>query len=346
MRVLTDDLTVEDLVGITQTGELVYSKPEEEFLGKYAPYRFSQRPLVELLNDKNTREHVLTEVNQIVFDIIVKLDISIARNSNLVRLSQEKAEQLNPILRALSIEDIVLGNDHLSALYDIKTKGLEVLKRTTPSDFSTLTRKVDCYDFQSERGELCELFGSNVPIIVYGSSLVRDKPSDIDTMVFPSKFTEETYRRIQGVYNPLREPLLSFVIVPQANIPEFALSDVGNKPHSKNSVLINGELTFPLVGEDYFNYLGVHNAANDYMRLRTALTPQGLDSCEGILPRINGLLKIPKFFYVNLNFTSDSKLPEPEIKQFESLPSRNALVEALVNANMQIYRMLIAYQNR
>src|SRR3989338_9910010 len=204
--------------------------------------------------------------------------------------------QLNPALSAFSIDGIVLGDDTLSALYNIKTKGLEVLRRTTPHGFNTFTRGVDCYDFQSERGELRWLFG-DVPILVYGS---RKKGSDVDTMVFPNEFTEETYRRIQGVSNPLREPPLSFVIVPKGNIPEFALSSAGNELHPDNSFLINGELIVPSVDQDYFDYLKIHRAADDYLKLRSALTPEGLAHCENILPRVNSLLKIPKFVYMNL----------------------------------------------
>ena len=341
MKVVTD-LTAENLMSITQTGELVYSGPfEEKLLGKYAPYRFSQKPLVELLNDEDVREHTLKEVNQQVFDIIVKLDISIARNSELVRLSEEKAERLNPILSAFSIDNIVLDDDYLSALYDIKTKGLGVLRRTTPSDFDTFKREVNCYDFQREREELCELFYNDVPIIVYGS---KDEGSDIDTKVFPKDFSKETYQKIQGKYDSKREPPLSFVIVPEENIPEFALSDAGNTLHPKNSDLINGELTVPFVYEDHLNYLRVHNAVSDYMRLRTALTPEGLDRCENILRRINNLLKVPKFVHRNLTLTSNRELPKPEIQSFKFLPSRDELVTALINANLQAYKIISAYQ--
>ena len=182
--------------------------------------------------------------------------------------------------------------------------------------------------------------------MVYGSALTKENPSDIDTAVFPQKITKETYMKIMGAFNKERKVPLSFVIIPPEYIRSFALSDPSKKFNKENSVIINGSIDSPVICEEHFNKLMFYNAASKYLGVRTALTPNGLALCEGILPRINNRLKAIKFIYNDFCSNGKTKLPEPKITQFQTLPAREEFVAALADANMQMYKLLRTYASK
>ena len=340
MKIEKDPLTKEVLLGNIASDEPVYTESEMEALKLY-------------MNSNNR-----LGINQTIFNLIIRNDISVFRGKNLEQLAKEKTDKINPILGKLGIEAILIGENPVHTLYQVKIKGFCALKMTTPLHFEDnhpelLLREKESDEFPRERAELCEMFGDpGLPILVYGSCFekrgyaidtdTRDKATDIDTMVFPSTFDEGFYQRLSGQIDPQRKPELSFLIVPKDFAYYFALSDAGNKLTPGESLMINGELYFPSLDEKYIKRLRVHGALSDYMRIRNALTHDGIQNCQSITQRINSYLKAPKFIHKGLALNSD----EPQIMPFEHLPSKFELVTALVNANLQAYKILLAYQNK
>ena len=340
MTLVKEELTACDLESIAETGIPYYTHTERQFLEQFAPYSFSGKPID--LGDR----HILTDIAQVVFDVVVRLDIAISKGANPSELFQEEAKRVNPILPAFSIDEVVVSdNGYLSALYNLKMRGLDVLKRIARPSSATLTREVDSHDFKRERRELCALFGYTAPILVYGSSVAGNNPSDIDIMVLPQNFTAETYQKIHNIHNPNRNPPFTFVIVPEEYLAAFVLCGDGDRFHKNNSLVINGKWEVPDISWEELHDLRLHAFANQYIRLRRALTPEGLKQCAGILDRINSRIKSPRFMYENLvPYLPDGMLQRPKIHKLQSLPTGEQLIARLVTANLQIYNILCAYQ--
>src|SRR3989338_6436437 len=143
MTLVKEELTACDLESIAETGIPYYTPPERQFLEQFAPYSFSGKPID--LGDR----HILMDIAQVVFGIVVRLDITISKGANPSELFQEKAKRVNPILPAFSIDEVVVSdNNYLSALYNLKIRGLDVLKRIARPSSATLTREVDSHDFK------------------------------------------------------------------------------------------------------------------------------------------------------------------------------------------------------
>lgn len=359
---IVEELTIEDLISMSHGSEAIYTTTEAEFLSKYAPHAFLGKSWCDYSIDESIR----VELGQVLFDIAVKLDNSAYRNTeiaNTKRLIKEKAEILQDIrlneLDALMHDIIKTLGDSFNCkketdrkvnekelgylLYLIKFSSLQGLKRLTPSQNTEIVKRgIDSDKFQDVRRELIDLFG-DIPIMVYGSALIKENPSDIDTAVFPQEITKETYLKIMGKFNKERKVPLSFVIIPLEYVTAFALSDPSRRFNKENSVIINGSIDSPVISEEHFNKLTVYNAASKYLGVRTALTPEGLALCGNILPRINNRLKAIKFFYNDVCSSIRTELPEPRIIQFQALPTREDFVTALADANMQMYGLLKAY---
>jgi len=295
---------------------------EIEFLGQYAPTYFSNRPLKLLVSNQNTQ----IELNQKIFDVVVKLDISIARNANLETLIEEKKKILNPILFAFGLDQISSKGDLYQSLYEIKNKGLKILEYTSPQSDKLIQRTSETINtFDVERNKLIKIFG-DIPMMIYGSSLIKTNPSDIDSMVFPKSLNPNIYRKLKGKYEPNKKPPLSFVITPLDYLTAFAMSETQENFNPKNSKIINGKINVPIRSKKYLENLRIHQVASEYIRLRNVLTKNGLQSCVGILPRINAYLKKPKFMYFNLGL--EEKFPEPIIETFNMLPNEAELINA------------------
>lgn len=342
MNKIVETLTRENIASILETGELVFTEEEGHFLNKYAPLTFSGKPLEEMIE----LPAALMEINQMVADIMFKIDISMYRLKEPTNLLKEKARVLNPIFRAFSLKEI---NDFIlphETVYKLKTGCLELLEIIGED----ITEQVQCWDeqrftltnrFEKERKELELLFG-DVPIAVYGSALNGDNPHDIDMMVMPKELSSKTYQKMIGKFDEQRVPPLTFMFVPQQFLKGIALADSGAYHFNLNKMaFINRKIALPIINEDYSHKLGFYDTAQQYIRLRRALVQGAIDSSIAVLPRVNNLLKIPKFVFMKLGQEGRDK---PIIKNYDYLPNRDEYVHNLIEANLECNRLLRGYR--
>ncbi|HII15718.1 MAG TPA: hypothetical protein HA362_05390 [Nanoarchaeota archaeon] len=332
---IVKSLTREDLESIAGTGEIAYAECEASFLSRHAPNGFAEKPWTEISRD----ESLGREAGQRLFDISVKLDICVYRGTKLGQLAREKADDANPILQALGIEEVHESNA-IAMLYSIKKKclgGLAMLTHDAPEGYARIG---ETGGFDAEREELHAMFGK-VPIVVYGSALTKANPADVDTMVILPAFNEEVYRKICGRCDTNRKPLLSMVIVPAEYFYVFAMNDT--EMEERWSRVASGCIEVPMAGKERHTRLVQSNAASMYTRMRKALLPERLDALA-IIHRLNYILKQPKFIARKLSELCGAQIPEPSINRFESLPSRQEMVDALVQANFSAYDAMSAYQ--
>jgi len=331
------ELTVDRLKEESDKSNPYFTKDEIEFLSQYAPTHFSDKSLETLLSNS----HAQIEINQKVFDVIVKLDISVARNAKLDVLLKEKGYLLNPVFSVFGLPEVSFEGDVYHSLHTLKHNGLEILQATSPKPDEIIQRNYESNGlFSAERDQLLRIFG-DVPMIIYGSSLTKANPSDIDSVVFPDGLDPEIYRKIEGKYQADRIPPLSFVVTPLEYLTAFAMSETRGNFKPENSRVINGDINVPIMDEAYLENLKVHQVVSEYMRVRESLTENGLQSCEKILPRINAYLKKPKFMYSHLGM--ENKLPEPTIEIFDALPNRTELISALARTNIECHKLLTTY---
>jgi hypothetical protein len=180
-------------------------------------------------------------------------------------------------------------------------------------------------------------------MMVYGSALYSNNPHDIDTMVFPTRFCPNTYKRIRGRFDQERSPPLSFVITPRDYVHASAMSEARGNFYGPDSVMINGSITVPQYDSAYQQRLRMFSTAKEYLRLRRAMTAQGIAACEGILPRINSYLKIPKILYLNLTGCRNTHPGIPQTMNLTELPVRDKLLGHLACACMSAYALMKDY---
>jgi hypothetical protein len=332
------NLTRDSLQDMLGTDILVFEPFEELFLKQYAPMSMDPGKLEDALNDPA----VCKEINQMAFEITAKIDITAATSKYPLLAIREKRDILNPLLTKFSIDEIHLDGELYESFHEIKSKGLELIARTSQAIPQQRFTKIKKDVFVRERNELTSMFG-DVPIMVYGSSLYKKDAKDVDTMIFPPAISKEIYKKIFGKFDETRQPALQCVITPATHLDYWTQSDAMNNFDEKNSVLINGELDIPMISREDAVELKRIYAATTYFKLRKALTDKGLETIRGITPKINSILQIPK--YVQKKLFYDSLMKEPEIRQFAELPDENELVASIIEANMECNKILKIYHD-
>lgn len=126
-------------------------------------------------------DQIKFETNHIAFDIIVKLDPTVQKERDieeLYRVAHAKSAALNSVLNYYNIPVILppRGLDYeqvMSALYDVKMRGLQVLTKTIdPARFEKELRSVDYESadhiskFDYVNAELDQLIGPSVRFLV------------------------------------------------------------------------------------------------------------------------------------------------------------------------------------
>lgn len=330
-------LTLDILLATTE--ETIFSELEGTFLSVYAPHIF----LGTMPTSFEVGSHEAFETNQIVYDTIVKLDVTIARGANLQRLYAEKSVILNPYFRAAGLGEVQEQDDPLTALLALKMKGLELLRLTIAgTDTNTMVHRSADRDILDGAKTMREILG-DIPMAVYGSALHKESPPDIDLVAFPDRIERDTYARLISQYDHKCKPLLSCVLVPQDFISTHVLSDPHHTLSPELSQVINGSIEFPEPTAEHLRNIRLHNAALMYIQARTALTGEGQRECEGILPRINARCKLPRFVYQRLRAVSAAGLPEPSRVQFSSLPDVAEFRYTMSRLNVEMERMLEIY---
>ncbi len=131
-------LTKDDLKSIPRTQKGVYSDFEHRLLSTYSPYRYSGVP-VDAAN-----RYALIEANQLLFDLLVKIDYSAAARVNEKHpaisdydrvlenenngLVAEKMKLLGPLLSQLGLPPNVPNSDSLDIIWKLKRTGSLALK--------------------------------------------------------------------------------------------------------------------------------------------------------------------------------------------------------------------------
>lgn len=308
------------LSGISDNGKMIFSENESRFLAKYAPMEFFDNYGIKT-------DYAIDEAKIIIYDILIKLDISVARGKRVDELAKDKIPVANKLLGNI----LKISDNPIKDVYELKFALLDYLdsnKRMYPDKSLRISED----KFIEEKIELTKMFG-DVPIMIYGSS-VQGKNSDRDSMVFLSEMSYELFSNLPHIVNGKREIPLQIVLMPKKYIDGFVNADFEGLLSDEKSVFINGSLEYNPLDVESLSKLKLHRAANQIFELRRSLTPQGLEECR-ILPRVNYRLKMPKFINQYWDYCYGFNAPF-EILSFNEMPQRDELIKAFVETNLKM----------
>lgn len=312
-----------------------FNYSEAQFLSPHAPVSFDE--LDPSLWSNNI--YALAEINQTIFDVIVKLDNSIARGRSPKGLFAEKTAVLKPFMEAYEISPIPEG-DIITRLHTLKMIGLDLMAYTSVGSAAIARIRTPEPRFEEAREHIMQVFG-DVPIFVFGSALTKADPSDIDTTVSPQELTLEHHLALMR--NRMYElPLpISTVVIPERYMQAYGLSDPHQTMSQEKSVVINGSPVAYTAPAERVRAMQFANAAIRYIRLRECLTPEGFEATKVSPARINNLLKVPKFVHEDLEI----ECVAPVIRKVETIPRDAILYNLLAEATITAYQLLRKYQD-
>ena len=348
MHRIVDRITLSVLERMSQGNDLFFNAKEAGFCRKFAPLRYSGRGYEDIHVSDLNDDHKYYEVLINAFGIVVRLDHPVREGANLEALAQEKAKELNPMLRLLGIQ-AVDGGEPLEMIVQLKEKGLEALRVLTTDvrqiPYETVERK------PAEAGRFSELqqevqrvfseFADDFSVRVYGSSLKGNSHNDWDVIVNLPEISHRLYSRLRGRHIFVQNRPVEYAIVPVAYQTTFDLSDRYQACRSANSVLLNQPLLCPLTSREHVVQLKLHDVAHNILVLREAMARDGYDSCRGVLRRFNSRIKRPKFVASYLNYVlGQEAIPEPEPRMWAFFPKREYFYKAMAVSNMQMNRCM------
>jgi hypothetical protein len=330
------EITFDRLVSNASKPLPIYDAAEADFLAKYAPYSFAGHDIGDNFTSEMRFDLILK-----IFKNIVTFDSTVIKGSDLKNTPQEKAEKLNPIYSALDLKEAD-SSDPYYQMFELKRLGLDALSilHGEPSIHLRLESSAGTR-FSRFAGYLREIIGE-YPAFVSGSAIrTPENFSDYDTRILIPKWDWRYYRDLRHSNFSFEGKKIDFVLIPEDCKLPFFLSDLGYYMHPHE--MINSETYMPVPEKEHMDSLAYASAAANLITLREALTSDGINECEGILNRIRSRTKLAGFFHDYLSMIGNVDIGRPEVLKFDSMPSRQDMINSFARANMDANMVLRSY---
>jgi len=317
------ELTIDELTTITDTGELVFTETEAEFLSEYAPlFYFGNEGAA--LGITGQREACMR-----LYDTIVTIDSTLRRSfrEKLLDYAKHKQVSVNSVLKFFGECCEANEDDAVKRLFHIKAMVLDFIDRMPRKKNNRIKRKTSDDEFPYVREILTKTFG-DVPILLYGE-ILRRVPNKYNTLVFVPNFTPIEYEKILSIPGPR----INVALYPEEMANIVAYYDDASHVHPKSSKIINGIIHYELPDEQHYSRSTLITTAIDIIKLRKALTANSLEHAK-TKPHIrSSKLRLRRDIKHNLERNLASSLPTAP-------PCNHDYVQNLIAANLYVSDLL------